>query len=209
MWRIVIVLIILPLSVFPQETSEQYIDKGLLRAQGNIAMGSFLKSPSSSTYYISGDLEYYTSRSISVKGSSNFFLGGSQNDYLIFTKNHSILVGALYHFKTKGNFDPFIGLEPGFNLSQLEVNKDIRTLDAIVTASTFPATVNPIFVTSAGFNYYANKYFSLFANVRLVQGKHFSDITAVSLNEVKFSFGLGWHLWVRKGYCNFAKPVAL
>ncbi|MBL4735310.1 MAG: hypothetical protein JKY18_08215 [Flavobacteriales bacterium] len=144
MWRIVIVLIILPLSVFPQETSEQYIDKGLLRAQGNIAMGSFLKSPSSSTYYISGDLEYYTSRSISVKGSSNFFLGGSQNDYLIFTKNHSILVGALYHFKTKGNFDPFIGLEPGFNLSQLEVNKDIRTLDAIVTASTFPATVKSV-----------------------------------------------------------------
>jgi len=209
MWRPLILFTVLPLFSTAQDESGQYINKGLLRVQGNIALGTFLEGVSNSTYYLAGDMEYYTSKTISIRGSSNFFLGETQESLINFSKNHSILLGALYHFKTKGKFDPFIGLEPGFTLSQLTYNAEVLATYDLLVYQEFPTTVNPVFVTAAGFNYYADKYFSLFASIRLVTGKHYSDIAAVSLNEIRFAFGLGWHLWIRKGYCKFEKPEAL
>ena len=207
MWRIFLAFILLPLCSFSQNDSGQYIDYGLLRMQGNIAMGTML-AQSTANYYIAGELEYYTSSSISIRGSSSFLLG-STNTLTGFRANHSILLGALYHLKTKNNFDPFLGIEPGFAISKLCgcIYSDSEEPLLERKGSKRPTTANPIFTTALGFNYFANKYFNLFANVRLILGKHYSDIGAVSLNELKFSFGLGFHLWTKKGYCKFNKPL--
>lgn len=207
MWRIVLVLILLPLCSFSQNESNQYIDNGLMRTQGNIAMGTMLEQ-SLANYYLAGELEYYTSSSISIRGSSSFLLGTS-SDIEGFSSNHSILLGALYHLKTKNNLDPFIGIEPGFAISKLCGcnNPDLEYSLPERKGSKLPTTANPIFTTALGFNYFANKYFNLFANARLILGKHYSDIGAVSLNEFKVSFGLGFHLWTKKGSFKFDKPL--
>ena len=196
MRSLTILFALLPFFACSQDESGQYIDKGLLRAQGNIAMGIPLGIGVNSLY-IAGDLEYYTSKNISIKSGSFYLLGyvnklGYENRL---DQNHSIFLGALYHFKTKNNLDPHVGIQPGFAISKLD---DVSGV-----------TVNPIFSVGAGFNYFGNRYFNLFTNVQYVVGKHYSDRAAVSLNELKISFGLGWHLWARKGYCKFDKPTEL
>ncbi|MBL4658126.1 MAG: hypothetical protein JKX73_09015 [Flavobacteriales bacterium] len=207
MLRFIILLILIPNLSFSQNEKSQYIDKGLLRAQGNITMGTMLDYDVSN-YYIAGDLEYYTSSLISIRGSWSHFLGGGQ--WTNFDVNHSGVIGALLHFPTKGKFDPYFGVEPGFAISKYNGVTGFIDPSAgvthILTTSSYPVTVNPLFTTALGFNFYGDRYFSIFANVRFVQGKHYSDIAAVSLNEIKFSFGLGWHFWARKGYCKFEKP---
>ena len=57
MLRFIILLILIPNLSFSQNEKSQYIDKGLLRAQGNITMGTMLDYDVSN-YYIAGDLEY-------------------------------------------------------------------------------------------------------------------------------------------------------
>ena len=54
-------------------------------------------------------------------------------------------------------------------------------------------------------NFFANKYFNVFVNVKYQRGKHFSDVSAQSLEELKITLGLGYMLWARKGYCKFRK----
>lgn len=191
-----ILLFLFPLLSYAQDESGQYIDRGLLRVQGNIALGI----PSGigvNSMYIAGDWEYYISKDISIKSGTFYHLGyvnklGYENQL---GQNHSVYLGALYHFKTKNNLDPYFGIQPGFAISELVNSGNV--------------TVNPIFSISAGFNYYANRYFNLFSNIQYVVGKHYSDSPAISLNELKISFGLGWHFWARKGYCKFAKPEDL
>jgi len=54
---------------------------------------------------------------------------------------------------------------------------------------------NPLMSEVIGFNYYGDKYFHLFAELRLVQGNHMSTYSKPqSLNELRFSFGLGFNL---------------
>jgi hypothetical protein len=42
--------------------------------------------------------------------------------------------------------------------------------------------------------------------VKYQRGKHFSDISAQSLEELKLTLGLGYMLWARKGSCRFSRP---
>jgi len=194
---IILAFFLIPLFSYSQNESNQYIDKGLLRAQGNITMGTML-AQNLGSFYLTGELEYYSSSEISIRGSSSFLLGSSDGIYGFHT-NHSVLIGALYHLKTKSHLDPYFGIEPGFSITKL-------CGCVVIKNPKPPTTVNPIFTTSMGFNYFANKYFNLFASVRFVAGKHYSDISAVSLNELKFSFGLGFHLWAKKDHFKFVKP---
>ena len=215
MWRITFFILVLPFLANAQDETGQYIDKGLLRAQANLSMGVALKSFEKNAIfltrsYITGNLEYYTSSQISIRGTSSFLLSG--NIYGGLDKNYSILLGALYHFKTNNKLDPYWGIEPGVAITHLWNPLEAGVFVDMVWPyydADYPTTINPIFTSSVGFNYYATKYFNLFANIQLVIGKHYSDIPAVSLNELKFSFGLGWHLWARKGYFKLDKPNGL
>jgi hypothetical protein len=61
--------------------------------------------------------------------------------------------------------------------------------------STGASSVNPLISTAFGFNFYFQRWFHLFGEVRYISGKHLSDATTpLSLNELRFSFGLGWNI---------------
>lgn len=190
-------LSILPVAVSGQSENSRFIDKGLLRAQGNVSSGVMLKSPGTSIY-IHGDLEYYVEPGISIRSESYYFLG-TFNAGPTFAMNHSNFAGVMYHFPAQGKFDPYIGVQPGIALTRLAkpvlLNSD-TTQWSPYSVSAYSPGFSPLFSASAGFNYYAYKFFNLFVHIKYVAGKHLSDIHPGSLSELKMTFGLGWNIWV-------------
>ena len=195
-------LAILMLSVvgasFSQEEKKQFIHKGILRAQATISPGIMLKE-NVSTISIHGNLEYYVADNVSIRGDGYYGLKISEPNWDKVTfggafpfmySNHSVFAGASYHFKTKNHFDPYLCLEPGMSLSQSVIG--IGTTDGYLYSNT---SINPLISPAFGFNFYFQRVFHLFAEARYISGKHLSDdATPSSLNELRFSLGLGWNL---------------
>lgn len=200
---LIIFILSLPLLVSAQELHEQYVDKGLLRAQGNIAFGTPTNINGGTNMYLVGDLEYYVEKNVSIKGSVNYYLGNFDAN-TVFDMNHSGFFGSNFHFRTNGHFDPYIGLSPGYAIVQL--HKQTLLQSSLEPQSAYPVVFSPLISFSGGFNYYANKFFNLFINAQYVMGTHLSDVDPVSLNELKVSFGLGYHIWATKGHLGFRKP---
>ena len=203
MQKAAIILLCLPLFANAQNLNKQYVDKGLLRAQGNIALGVPTYTSAGINMYLVGDLEYYVENNVSIKGSINYYLGsfgGSGN----FKMNHSGFLGSNFHFRTHSHFDPYVGVFPGYAVGQL--NEKVVALSGLEPQSSNPVVLSPLISFSGGFNYYANRFFSLFINAQYVIGTHLSDVAPVSLNELKVSFGLGYHIWATKKHIGFRKP---
>lgn len=184
---------------FSQEESKRYVRKGLIRDQGTIAPGLLLKD-NLSTISLYGTLEYYVADNVSVRGNGYY---GMQIDKPNFDKtpylssNHQLYAGISYHFTTKGHLDPYLGFEPGVAFSQSVIGKtDEETFVSNTSA-------NPLLSPVIGFNFYFQRVFHLFCEARYIQGKHLSNApTSLSLNELRFAFGLGLNLNLLK-----KKPV--
>jgi len=160
------------------------IDKGLIRTQGVISFGK-LTDHNKTNLYLNGNLEYYTSSLISLRGDIYYYLPKSNDDVL--QKNHQLFYGASYHFYTKHNMDFYLGIQPGIAFTQTGV-------DVLQTKLTSAPTYNPLISEVVGFNYYATKWFHLFVDTRYVYGSHLSDAPPFKLNELRISFGLGFNL---------------
>ncbi|MCB0400561.1 MAG: hypothetical protein KDD41_00610 [Flavobacteriales bacterium] len=174
---------------FGQETSEQVVRPGLIRAQGTISFGSF-SDLDQSGLYLHGDLEYYLNPNITARGDLYFYL--KPNNESILEHNHQLFSGASYHIATGSNIDPYIGLQPGLAVSQVS-----NTILTAGNKNPRPAA-SPLISGVFGFNYYAAKWFHLFADARYVYGDHQSNIGTLSLNEFRFSFGLGFNIQTKK-----------
>ena len=179
---------------FSQEEKKQFIHKGLLRAQATISPGILLKG--SSTISVHGGLEYYVADNVSIRSDGYYFLKDDQN---IFSLNHSIFSGASYHFKTKNHFDPYFALEPGIAVTKKTQSMFDCVQGTFGCPSTGGTSTNPLISSAVGFNFYFQSWFHLFAEARYLSGKHLSNArTPRSLNELRFSFGLGWNLSILK-----------
>jgi hypothetical protein len=192
--RTFLLTLLFPLMSFAQET--QYIEKGLIQLHGNIGFGSFVSGNGTNVYLNSG-LNYFTSNSVSLNSDVNVFLASTSKNLNLFKMNHSLLVGSAFHLKTKGNIDPYLSLMPGIAVSRVRKEADLYDEYPSLEYSKFRPSANPIFAVGAGVNYFSNKIFNLYFHVQYVAGKHFSDAETLSLNEVKLSLGLGWHLWAQ------------
>lgn len=175
-------------NIFSQEENKQYIHKNLSRTTLTFSTGYFPKNKVSSVY-LTGNVEYYTNNKISVRGDGYYFVNNLSESILsnefIPNQNDGLFFGALYHFKSNSHFDPYLGLQPAIAISQSKNNMQISSI-----------TVNPLFSSVLGFNYYAKKYAHLFINARYVSGKHLSEASSpMSLNEIRFEFGLGFNLF--------------
>ena len=182
---------------FSQEEKKQFIHKGLLRTTATISPG-YMVTEHISTTSLHGTLEYYVADNVSLRGDSYYFLKGkSDGSDPGFDFNHSILSGASYHFKTKNNFDPYFAIEPGISFTQTSD----PFADIIPAPIDGRIEVNPLVSSVFGFNYYFQKWFHLFGEARYISGRHLSDSfysPALPLNELRFSFGLGFNLSVFK-----------
>jgi len=166
--------------------------KGLLRSGLGLKMGG---SSAFSSYYASGDLEYYIDDKVSFEGESNYFLGNltTPANYTV-VNHHSILTGVNYHLMSGKGFDPYVGLKIGVGLSEID-----RINHEDGTECYEDLQVDPMAAIQLGFNYYTGKYFHLFMETGYqTQGHSTKANPSLKLNEFNFKFGLGIHVdWLK------------
>jgi hypothetical protein len=177
----------------------RYVDYGLIRIQGNVGLGKSLAFNANNIYWV-GDLDYFLRGNISVRSGFYAFLGSYGGDE-VFQHNHTAYLGVSYHFPTNNNLDPYISILPSYVVSRIDPNGIYSEVP-----SAYKASFNPAIGVGAGITFYANRFFNVFANVHYIKGSHFSDISAIPLDELKVSFGLGYMIWARKKHVNFRKP---
>jgi hypothetical protein len=193
MKRIIILVLAIAATMFafaqndnPKVKYHHMIRTGLSFAPGFMLNGM-------SNVYISGVLEYYIADRVSISSTAYYFLNSRKEAMPELKMNHQLYTGVQYHLLKDRAFDPYIGLEPGFALTQ---TKDVYPLDVeapvyMMEVRESNISANPMLSLDAGFNIYAVKFFHLFVNLRYATGKHLGGPTAYNLSEFTTSFGLG------------------
>jgi len=185
---------------FTQEENAQFIHKHLTRATASIVAGVMLKN-NINNVHVNGNLEYYLDNKISIRGDFNYMLGSSglTADSMGLKDNHSILLGAVYHFHTANHFDPYLILQPGFAYTSSYNAKYSSLLQDNTKIIYYKPVISPLATVGLGFNYYFQRFAHLFLETRYVYGQHLSDAPKpISLQELRITFGLGFNLFVAK-----------
>jgi hypothetical protein len=176
-------------AIAQNDSAKGFVHKGLLRAALTYSVGR-MSTNTVSNVYVTGNMEYYADSKISVRGDGYYFVN-SLNDSKFLKLNHQLYFGACYNFPVRSRFNPFIGIQPGIAYTQL--NTDIIQINTTYTISD-PATFSPLASAVIGLNYYAERWFHILLNVRYTVGRHLDEVALFDLNELSFSFGLGWNL---------------
>jgi len=192
MVKVVIISTLVLTTLFGQAQTDENNRTGLLRSGLGLKLGN---SAALSSFYGSGDLEYYIDERVSVEGESNYYLGSLKDsmNYNVLN-NHSLLAGANFHFSKKSGFDPYTGLKVGIGFTEMD------PLDHEPGEPCYEELqVDPIVAMQLGFNYFTDKYFHMFMEGGYVFQKHNTEANpGLKLNEISFKFGLGIHVdWFR------------
>jgi hypothetical protein len=197
---IILVLAIAAATVaFSQNDNPKVNYHHMLRSGLSFAPGFMINGMGN--VYISGVLEYYIADHLSISSTAYYFLNSRKEATPELKMNHQLYTGVQYHLLKDKAFDPYIGLEPGFALTQTNA---LYPLDIenpmIVEERESNISMNPMISLDAGFNIYAVKFFHLFVNVRYATGRHLGGPTAYNLSEITTSFGLGLNVnfWNKK-----------
>ncbi len=169
-----------------QEESSRFVHQGLIRTQATISLG--MMRDDARNMYLHGDLEYFMHENVTVRSDAYFYLGAT-SDYEPLKLNHSLFVGAMYHFPTNNRFDPYVGVQPGIAYAQRILPYTDVQGNTLYSNTTF----NPLISGTVGANYYGSKWFHVFVNARMVRGKLLSDVAPKHLDEFRISFGLGFN----------------
>ena len=169
-----------------------FIHKGLVNTVGTFAIRS-MTNVDVKNIYLHGELEYFGSTYISIKGETDYFVS-STSDYKPFEFNHASFTGIAFHLPlAKAIYlDPFWAIEPGIAYTKLQ---DRMVLEDAPRKPSF----DPLLSTSIGINYYARNLIYFSCSIRYLWGRHLSNDASdasekpLSLNEVKLMFGLGLH----------------
>jgi len=159
-----------------------FVRKGLIRVQLTISPATMLDY-SESPFYFHGALEGYLNKKTSLVGESYFHLGNVSGETTLFDFNHSTFFGGSYHIAQE-NSSFYIGLQPGISFARIKTKAGESRRDF---------GINPLFSSVVGYSFFVNRFFHFFVQSRLVLGQHLHN-KAVSLNELRFSAGLGINL---------------
>lgn len=171
----------------PEPEGDDIIRKGLVRSQLTISPGWAI-GQKNTNIFLQGDLEYYVTRKVSIKGDIAYFLDTQGSGNL--KMDHSLFFGANYHFPYK-RFDPYIGLHPGASLIQMR-NPNVGTLELPVAYTESVMKISPAISVTTGFNFYVWKFFHFLGKVTYVHASHPTEWgTNYALDEFRIAFGLG------------------
>jgi hypothetical protein len=174
-----IVVIIGFTTVFAQD--EQYIRSGTLKASATIAP-SVMLNRSVQNIYINGFIAYQLDRKLSLRGDTYYFMknAAAKATDIGYSGGMHTYFGAFYH-ETKGNWDNYIGFQPGISVVQTIYNSG--------------ASVSPSFAVKLGTAFYVWKYFHFFADVTYTN----TSVRGISngayrADELILSAGLGFQI---------------
>lgn len=140
------------------------------------------------TIQLHGYLGFLKNR-IHMRGDAYYFIS-SFGDRPRFDMNHQVYMGAFYHF-TETKLQPYVGFQPGIAISR---SSEYETLNSVSGELEAKIGVNPVGSLGAGVSYYGEKIFFLFIESRYIFGKHKTNSYPVYLDELRFSFGLGFFI---------------
>jgi len=188
------VLFVLSLQnfAFAQQEDKTELYNKLLVVQATISPGYMPYKGGIWNSYFHATLEWYAGNRISVRSDGSYFFT-TQGSIKPFTMNHSILLGAFYHFPKK-KCDFYIGLQPGAAC----VQQNSYTYNDS-TISDPKLKIAPLMTATIGANYFFWKYMNMFVALKFVHGTHVSQYgNSIPLDELRISAGLGWQLQFKK-----------
>ena len=164
----------------------------LLIVQATISPGYMFNEGLWNSYFHS-TLEWCFDKRVSIRADGSYFFS-SQGDYQPLKMNHSLLLGAFYHFpKKKGDF--YFGIQPG--AACVQQYSYIYNDSSIVNPH---LKVIPIMTAAIGANYFFWKYMNLFAAIKFVHGTYIPQYgKSYPLDELRISAGVGWQVQFKKG----------
>ena len=177
-----IITLIIPFLVFTSSFSQEKD----WRLNGAASFAPGLITENTRTIQLQGYLGFLKNK-VEVRGDLFYFID-SFGDRPRFDMNHQLYFGAFYHF-TETNFQPYLGFQPGIALTR---SSEYSTLDINSGEQEFKKTVNPVGSVAGGLEYYGEKWFFMFFETRYIFGKHKTNSYPVYLDELRFSFGLGF-----------------
>jgi len=146
---------LLSLGLYGQ--NKDYIGPGLLKSSLTISPSWMLNRPEIN-YYLSGFVEGYLERNISLRGETHYFVDGKREiPYL--NRNSATYFGVLYHIN-KNNTDAHIGFMPGISIIQINSSSVSNTQNR--------THVNPSFSINIGATVYIWKFCHFFTNITYI-----------------------------------------
>jgi hypothetical protein len=145
--------------------------------------------------YFHASLEWCFDNRVSINADGSYFFS-TQGDYKPLKMNHSLLLGAFYHFPTKSKVDFYCGIQPGVALVQ---QNTYTYNDSTISHTRIKAT--PLITCSIGLSYFFWKYMHLYAGLKYTHGTLVSQYgSSIQLDELMISAGLGFQLqFTKKG----------
>ena len=183
--KIIAVLCLLAFSATAQK--DDYIRPGLLKSSLTITP-SWMLNKSDLNYNLTGFLEGYLDKHLSLRMESHYFMDG-RNDDPFYKFNSQNYFGVLTHIN-KNNFDAHLGFMPGFSVNQ--VSGDLKT------NGKHQIHFTPTFAINIGCTYYIWKVFNVFANATYVHSS-ISELNRAGgidgrADEFMISAGLGFNV---------------
>ncbi len=160
------------------------IRAGLLK--GDLAFNqSFMLEHKSKNVYLSGFLEYYSSKNLSLRGDCMWYMDSRQKDP-VFKQNYVVLFGAVLH-KPIGRNDLFGGIQPGMSFTQ--------PVTPALSDNTLPLRMMPVLDISIGYTLYFSKFCNFFLSANYLASRYRgADNGSLKLDEFMISGGLGFHI---------------
>ena len=167
----------------PDFTSGKPIKFNLALNQG------FMLQHKNTDLYISGNLEYFPEKNISIRGDCFWYIDSRQKTPVL-KQNLIVLFGALVHLPM-GRSDIYAGLQPGVSYTRPNNTSD--------DYSGLPSRLMPVISISAGYTLYFSKFadFFLAANYMISRYRG-SSSGSIKLDEIMISGGLGFHINTKK-----------
>jgi len=167
----------------PDFTSGKPIKFNLALNQG------FMLQHKNTDLYISGNLEYFPEKNISIRGDCFWYIDSRQKTPVL-KQNLIVLFGALVHLPM-GRSDIYAGLQPGVSYTRPNNTSD--------DYSGLPSRLMPVISISAGYTLYFSKFadFFLAANYMISRYRG-SSSGCIKLDEIMISGGLGFHINTKK-----------
>jgi len=166
---------------------------GLLKANLSYNQG-FMLFYKSQNVYLGGNLEYFPSKNISIRGDCFWYLD-SRRENPVLKQSTLVFFGALFHLP-KGKNDFYTGIQPGFAFTR-------PALLSLVTDRSYPMRMMPSLALSLGYSFYFSRFCNFFVGANyFVLRYRGAENGSLKLDEFMISGGLGFHIKVKK-----QKPV--
>jgi hypothetical protein len=159
--------------------------------KGNLAINQgFMLQHKITDLYLSGNLEYFPEKNVSVRGDCFWYIDARQKNPVL-KQNIMVLFGALAHLP-KGRSDFYAGVQPGITFTKPN-NPDNNVDVALQTR------LMPVLSISAGYTLYFSRFCNFFLAANYMISRYRGAPTGtIKLDEIMISGGLGFHFNTRK-----------